>query len=674
MKKTTALSLVIGSSLHLLGQEKPNIIVLYIDDMGYSDASCYGGKFTPTPNIDKIAAEGVRFTQYYTACPISSPSRVAITTGMYPTRWGITTYLNTRAINKANESNDFLDKRAPSVARILKENGYATGHFGKWHIGGGRDVDNAPPFSSYGFDEYTSTWESPDPDPELTAKNSVWSSADNVKRWNRSSYFVDKTLDFLKRKKDSQPCYINLWPDDVHLPWVLNDGGFSSVDTEWQSPANLTEVLRLLDIQIGRLMDGLKELGIDNNTLVLFSSDNGPEPNFTITRTGAMRGKKGTLYEGGIRLPFIARWPNHIAPNQVNTESVLCSVDILPTLCKITGAKIPTEFSIDGEDRTNVIIGGTNTNRTNPLYWEFGKNLANRVSPHIAVRDGDWKLLVNADGSNVELYNLKTDLFEKLNVASTNVTLANDLKTKAIDWYNKNYLEFANLPPYNAQCRIESSGTTLSGLKQSWGQSFVAPCNDPITDMSFNAATSVNSSFTFTIRDGADCNATVLHTQMMEKIIDGVNIVHLSMPVSVVAGNTYYFSVENNGSSTWKVRYSNTTTVAGNLKTHQPTSPKSACDLDWPNYDMSFSMNAEPLFTKLSNNPLIDKCNITYFNKTLHISLQNEVTEVQLFDCTGRIVVNQKVSNGSMPLDLRQGFYIVAVKIEGEMHTKKIII
>jgi arylsulfatase A-like enzyme len=129
MKKVFMSSLLLPT-IAVAQQEKPNIIIVYSDDMGYSDLSCYGGNYTPTPNMDKLAAEGLRFTQYYTACPISSPSRVAITTGMYPTRWGITTYLQTRAGNTQNEQNDFLKDNAPSMARTLQANGYATGHFG----------------------------------------------------------------------------------------------------------------------------------------------------------------------------------------------------------------------------------------------------------------------------------------------------------------------------------------------------------------------------------------------------------------------------------------------------------------------------------------------------------------------------------------------------------------
>ena len=198
---------------------RPNIIFLLTDDMGYGDVGCYGGEFVPTPNIDRLAKEGTKFTQFYVASPVCSPSRTGCLTGMYPARWRITNFLQTREGNRASEQADFLDPKAPSIARTFKQAGYTTGHFGKWHMGGGRDVTNAPPFSAYGFDEHASTWESPEPDPNITATNWIWSAYDKVKRWDRSAYFVEKTLDFLRRHR-GQPCYVNLWPDDVHTPWV----------------------------------------------------------------------------------------------------------------------------------------------------------------------------------------------------------------------------------------------------------------------------------------------------------------------------------------------------------------------------------------------------------------------------------------------------------------------
>jgi arylsulfatase A-like enzyme len=444
MKRIAALPWLMACSLPPISAEKPNIIMVYIDDMGYSDLSCYGGTYASTPNMDKLAEEGIRFTQYYSACPISSPSRVAITTGMYPTRWGITTFLQTRAGNAENEQNDFLNDKAPSMARALKENGYATGHFGKWHMGGGRDVNNAPSIHNYGFDEYSSTWESPDPDIKLTACDWIWCDNDEVKRWNRTAYFVDKTLEFLSKHKN-QPCFINLWPDDVHTPWVVNDDESPNPKSQWETAGSFTVVLKEFDVQIGRLMQGLKDLGIDENTLVILTSDNGPMPAFQGKRTDSFRGRKGTLYEGGIRMPFIVRWPGTVAPGQLNTVSVVCAVDILPSLCTITGAPVPSEFSGDGEDLSRVLLGNEQAKRSKPVFWEFGKNKKDRESPHIAVRDGDWKLLVNADGSGVELYDMKADFLEITNLASSEPDVVNHLKPLAINWFKTHFREFDEL-------------------------------------------------------------------------------------------------------------------------------------------------------------------------------------------------------------------------------------
>ena len=420
-------------------QERPNIIILNIDDMGYSDPSCYGGDYVETPNIDRMAEEGLSLRQFYTSCPISSPSRVGLTTGMYPTRWGINTFLQERVNNAKNEQNDFLSTKAPSMARALKESGYATGHFGKWHMGGGRDVKNAPSITQYGFDEYSSTWESPDPDPKLTSSNWIWAPTDEVKRWDRTAYFVDKTLDFLARHK-GEPCFVSLWPDDVHTPWVY-DGDEAS---QRESAASFSIVLKELDRQIGRFMQGLKDLGIDDNTIVIFTGDNGPAPAFDGHRTNSLRGQKGTLYEGGIRMPFIIRWPSVITPGITNSTSVVCMVDLFPSLCKIAGADIPTDYPLDGLDMSDVITGNSNRERTTPLFWEFGKTKADRISPHIGVREGNWKLLVNADGSNTELYNMETDFNEQYNVAQTHPDITARLKKAAIEWFNKAYREYAD--------------------------------------------------------------------------------------------------------------------------------------------------------------------------------------------------------------------------------------
>lgn len=182
-------------------ETKPNVVIIYIDDMGIGDIGCYGGKFVPTPNIDKLAQDGLLFNQYYSSAPVSSPSRCGLTTGLFPLEVGINTFLNDKAANKRCEQRNFLDDKLPSMARAFQNAGYSTGHIGKWHMGGGRDVHNAPSIKNYGFDEYISTYESPDPEPAITATKWIWSDKDSVKRWRRTEYFVDKSIEFVKSTK-----------------------------------------------------------------------------------------------------------------------------------------------------------------------------------------------------------------------------------------------------------------------------------------------------------------------------------------------------------------------------------------------------------------------------------------------------------------------------------------
>ncbi len=437
-------SVVVGCLLLLSAQllcaaDRPNILFVLTDDMGIGDVGCYGGKLVPTPNIDRLAKEGTRFTQYYSASPICSPSRTGLLTGMYPARWRITSFLQTREGNRGCEQADFLDAKAPSVARTLKSAGYATAHIGKWHMGGGRDVTNAPPFSAYGFDEHCSTWESPEPDPEITATNWIWSPKDNVKRWDRTGYFVDKTLDFLRRHKE-QPCYINLWPDDVHTPWVPKGSEAKRARDDEESSVNLKKVLTEYDHQVGRLLEGLKELGIEQNTIVIFTSDNGPLPTFEGQRAVNLRGSKLSLYEGGIRMPFIVRWPGKTPAAQVNNQAVFGAVDLFPTFCSLAKVPATSDSKTDGND-VSALFFGKKASHSGPLFWEYGRNTnyfhfpkGRDRSPVIAVREGDWKCLVNSDGTGVELYDLARDASESTDLADKNRATANRLKDRALAW------------------------------------------------------------------------------------------------------------------------------------------------------------------------------------------------------------------------------------------------
>lgn len=419
--------------------QRPNIIFFLTDDMGYGDPGCYGGTFAPTPNMDRMAREGLRFTQFYCASPICSPSRVGFTTGMFPARWNITSFLHERKGNHACEQADYLDPQAPSLARVLKAAGYATGHFGKWHMGGGRDVTNAPPFAAYGFDEHAGTYESPAPDPNITSTRWIWAPTDKVKRWERTAYFVDKTLDFLRRHK-GQPCYVNVWPDDVHTPWAPSGERLSEYPNGPAEERKFRAVLDEYDRQFGRLMAGLKELGLDENTVVVFSSDNGPLPTFGGTRAAGFRGSKLSLYEGGIRMPLVVRWPGRVPAGKVDEQTISCGVDLLPTVCALCNVAAPAAPALDGEDMSRAWFG-TPQKRKAPLVWEYGRNAksfhypqgADR-SPNVALREGHWKLLINANGTGTELYDLAADPHESSNVAGKEKEITARLRKRALDW------------------------------------------------------------------------------------------------------------------------------------------------------------------------------------------------------------------------------------------------
>lgn len=427
-------------NVKVLAKDKPNIILIYTDDMGIGDLSCYNSGWVMTPNIDKLAASGIKFNHYYTASPVCSPSRVAVTTGMYPTEWGINTFLHEKAGNANCEQLDFLDSSAPSLAQALKDVGYSIAHIGKWHMGGGRDVYNAPQITAYGFDEYVTTYEGPDPDPLLTATNWIWSPKDSIKRWERTAYFVDKTLDFLSRHQE-EPCYINLWPDDMHDPWVPS-AEFYDNRHSWISKANFVSVLKDYDNQIGRLISGLKELGLWNNTMIIFTSDNGALPTFDQIRTGGQRGAKISLYEGGVRMPFIVSWPNQITAGEIDDETLINAVDLFPSLCSITGAKMPQGFEYRGENMSKALLGKKSQKRKTDMMWDFGRNRffhhppqKYHQSPHLAIRRGDFKLLVNSDNSRMELYNIKKDPNETTNMAHQYPELCEELSKTVINWY-----------------------------------------------------------------------------------------------------------------------------------------------------------------------------------------------------------------------------------------------
>ncbi len=230
---------IVGSLLFTIGcspknsAQKPNVILIFIDDMGWSDLSCFGNTDAQTPNIDKLATQGICFEQFYVNAPICSPSRVAISTGTYPQRWNITSYLEFSQRNKERGMANWLSTSAPMLARDLHDAGYTTGHFGKWHMGGQRDVTDAPPISDYGFDQSLTNFEGmgakllPLTKDETGKVGRIWEEAEKLGQpytWMQRSEittgFIDSAIQFIgKAEKAQQPFYVNIWPDDVHSPY-----------------------------------------------------------------------------------------------------------------------------------------------------------------------------------------------------------------------------------------------------------------------------------------------------------------------------------------------------------------------------------------------------------------------------------------------------------------------
>lgn len=431
--------------------KRPNILFVLIDDMGYRDLSCFGGTRAQTPEIDRLAREGIRFEQFYVNSPICSPSRTAFTTGQYPNRWRITSYLDNRRMNKQRGMADWLAPEAPTLPRILHDAGYYTAHVGKWHMGGQRDVGDAPAISTYGFDTSITNFEGLGPRilPKF-APNADGSAYRHVPtdmsaalggeitwidRPKVSEAFVDRAIAEMKiAQKQGKPFYINLWPDDVHSPCQAPE----ELRGDGSPAANYVGVLRELDKQLGRAFSYIRENSeLRDNTLILLCSDNGHEPG--LGTAGELRGAKGQLYEGGIRSPLIAWSPGLIeksASPGVNDRTVLAAMDIAPSALALVGVSAPKSVAFDGQDMSSPLCGRSTPAREQPIMWVRPPDRPGPKGqwPDLAIRDGDWKLLIARDGQRAELFDVMADPNEAHNLAGKRPELVRELTRKVLDW------------------------------------------------------------------------------------------------------------------------------------------------------------------------------------------------------------------------------------------------
>ncbi len=417
---------------------KPNIIFILADDLGWGDLGCYGHKLIKSPNLDRLAKQGTLFTQFYVNGSVCSPSRCAFMTSQYPARQRIHGHYATHDSNEARGMSNWLDPKIPNVASLLKSAGYATAHFGKWHLGNG---EGAPPPEDYGFDESRT----------LNTNGKTWEELDLTFRAKSSAAIVDETIRFI-RAHTNQPFYVNVWslvphatlnPTEEQMkPYARHAPGGESFPHKSAAQIFYSSVTDL-DTQVGRLFAELERLGLADNTLIMFSSDNGPEDihitnagHSGIGSAGPFRGRKRSLYEGGVRVPFIVRWPGKVPAGRVDNTSVVAAVDWLPTVCKLAGVPLPADTKADGEDVSDMLAGKSRSRKAS-LFWEWRFNIFGEPfhrSPMLAIREGDWKLLLNPDRSRVELYDIPGDPTQLNNVAEKHPEVVERLAKEALAW------------------------------------------------------------------------------------------------------------------------------------------------------------------------------------------------------------------------------------------------
>jgi N-acetylgalactosamine-6-sulfatase len=409
----------------------PNIIFIFADDWGYGDLSLHGSDFVQTPNIDQMAAEGIDFQNFTVNSPVCSPSRVAVMTGKFPARFSIHQHFASVPSNAKRGMPDWLDPKAPMLPRLLKEAGYKTGHFGKWHLGNATD---SPSEDQYGYDAFATF--------NGSGKNEI--KSDGLAS-------VDHAEIFIKENKD-HPFFVNLWLHEVHLahfPLEKYLEQFKDLDEQKRVYAS---VIAEGDEGVGRILGLLKELNLDSNTLVVFSSDNGPEATrgpehkfhnnskvglggyYSVGETAGLIGQKRSLYAGGVRVPFVVRWPGVVPQGTVDTTSVLTAVDLLPTFLEAAGVALPYGFVADGQSAFSAFMGEP-LDRTKSIFWEWKGGISKDYTwPTLGVRDGRWKLLLNEELDQVELYDIEADWAEKTNLTGTFPEVAERLITQIRTW------------------------------------------------------------------------------------------------------------------------------------------------------------------------------------------------------------------------------------------------
>ncbi len=439
------------------GTKKPNIIFILADDLGWADLPAYGNRFNEAPNLDQLANEGMRFVNAYAACPVCSPTRASIQSGQYPARVGITDFIPGHwrpyeEVTVPRNRTQFLPEEIVTIGEAMKSAGYATGYFGKWHLGNGPQHHPL----NQGYDEANVG------QGYYQTKFNPARETDSSKRF--SDLLTDFGTGFIDKNRDN-PFFLFIAHYDVHVQLEADQ---ELIDKYLQKepvvgyPGNAiyAAMVEHLDRSVGAIMKKLEETGLDENTMVVFFSDNGglisrydriplvadrqlpvyeDSPlKYIASSNSPLKAEKGTVYEGGIRVPMIVRWPGRVPAGEVS-EAIVSSVDFYPTLLEIAEAQRPANQVLDGES----VIPALTQNRYDTdraVFWHYP--VYHHDVPAGAIRKGDWKLIENQVSGKYSLYNLRFDIAENNNIADLYPEKLSELRTILTDWQKDVKAEF----------------------------------------------------------------------------------------------------------------------------------------------------------------------------------------------------------------------------------------
>ncbi|GHV57068.1 arylsulfatase [Bacteroidia bacterium] len=411
-------------------EERPNVVLFYIDDMGYADLGCYGQTRWATPNIDSLAAEGVRFTNAYSASAVSTPSRAGLLTGRYPARMGVQDVFYP-------DSYTGIPQEELLISELMKSEGYATGIIGKWHLG---SRERYLPLQN-GFDEYFGIPYSNDMSAQVYLRGNEVEEF-HIDQSLMTRRYTEEAKSFIARRKN-QPFFLYLAHNMMHVPI------FCSEDFKGRSGAGIYgDAVMEVDWSVGQIVEELRKQGILENTLIIFASDNGPwlQEGPLGGEAFPLREGKHTTYEGGVRIPTLVYWKGKIAPAQ--RDDIICTLDWFPTLAHLCRLPVPENLRLDGYDLSDLLLHGGNRKSNTYAYFRTNKEAS-------GLRIGDWKITLPQDrikgnfwrASTAEhdtlLFNLKDDPSEKVNLFKKYPQKAHEMAL-ALNDYKKN---FGNIPP-----------------------------------------------------------------------------------------------------------------------------------------------------------------------------------------------------------------------------------